>query len=460
MTYDTFQQGPGEYIPIIIASLLLTLVAYGAFPLIFARVRKQPITKNKYTLICYGFNFFINLIFIIISVEESGQATSGGAYLLWTFVFTLLGARVLKKRSILAGSAPRVKPNITKDAITPNEETHTDNVAKTTEESLTTESETAPYRICLSYASEETSNKHGCLSDLQLEKDNASAVEEKGLVTEDTLNKKNKFCSRCGKLIDSETKKCTGCGKQYFKGIPWEKMPIVGLVLILIASCALNVYQHQEMKEIEFNAKMHQSEIKELTNNNKELNQEITDLSNDLDACEAKLAFYDEAVVFVEDDGTNLYHKYECDRFIGSSFWAYNIENAEYKGYEPCDLCYKTNNPTDSLTEEFYQAQAEREQTSITSNTVGVRTISFTDEFTAKYIYAKLENSKNSEEDIVAILDEYGSNQGGGQLYVIEPGYFVEEVDSWCFDPSRKRGDVAIIENAYGYSVCYFSGWL
>ena len=40
---------------------------------------------------------------------------------------------------------------------------------------------------------------------------------------------------------------------------------------------------------------------------------------------------------------------------------------------------------------------------------------------------------------------------------MIEPGVFVEEIDEWCFDRNRKIGDVAIIKNYYGYSVCYFS---
>ena len=55
------------------------------------------------------------------------------------------------------------------------------------------------------------------------------------------------------------------------------------------------------------------------------------------------------------------------------------------------------------------------------------------------------------------MMDEYGPNQGGGQLYIIDPGDFVEEIDAWCFDPDRKPGDYAIIENPYGYSICYIS---
>lgn len=38
-----------------------------------------------------------------------------------------------------------------------------------------------------------------------------------------TINKtpSNCFCRKCGKPIDQTTKKCTGCGKQYFKGLKY-----------------------------------------------------------------------------------------------------------------------------------------------------------------------------------------------------------------------------------------------
>jgi cell fate regulator YaaT (PSP1 superfamily) len=47
-------------------------------------------------------------------------------------------------------------------------------------------------------------------------------------------------------------------------------------------------------------------------------------------------------------------------------------------------------------------------------------------------------------------MDKYGAEQGGGQLYLIDPGVFVEEIDAWCFDPSRKPGDYAIVETVRG----------
>ena len=72
-------------------------------------------------------------------------------------------------------------------------------------------------------------------------------------------------------------------------------------------------------------------------------------------------------------------------------------------------------------------------------------------------IYNEWLAGEATEDSFAALCDKYGAEQGGGQLYMTEPGWFVEEVDQWCFDRTRQAGDVAIIENAYGYSICYFS---
>lgn len=53
-----------------------------------------------------------------------------------------------------------------------------------------------------------------------------------------------------------------------------------------------------------------------------------------------KIDFVDEFIVFVEDDGTNLYHKYECFKFKDNSFWAFNVEAAIYEGYTACPYCH------------------------------------------------------------------------------------------------------------------------
>ena len=89
-------------------------------------------------------------------------------------------------------------------------------------------------------------------------------------------------------------------------------------------------------------------------------------------------------------------------------------------------------------------------------STLAVRTITL-DSFMAEFVISLWELGDATETTMIEIMDEYGADQGGGQLYIIDPGTFVKEIDVWCFDPARQPGDYAIIENSYGYSICYIS---
>ena len=88
---------------------------------------------------------------------------------------------------------------------------------------------------------------------------------------------------------------------------------------------------------------------------------------------------------------------------------------------------------------------------------VGLRTISVSDEKTAQKIMDAWRDAGATEEAMIALMNEYGVEQGGGQLYLVQPGEFIEEVDDWCFDRVRKVGDVVILKTAYGYTICYLS---
>ncbi len=97
MFYEVFLQGPEVYIPVLIASCIATLVGYGTFPLTFAIVRKKPITKKKYRRLCYGINIVVMFLFVFIN----GEASSGGPYLLWSWIFSSWGVRILEGKDLL-----------------------------------------------------------------------------------------------------------------------------------------------------------------------------------------------------------------------------------------------------------------------------------------------------------------------------------------------------------------------
>ena len=71
---------------------------------------------------------------------------------------------------------------------------------------------------------------------------------------ENNIKKKyrTKFCKLCGGQIDDHTKKCSGCGKQYFKGIKFNKflMTIIVLSAIILISAIINIVQFIEIENL------------------------------------------------------------------------------------------------------------------------------------------------------------------------------------------------------------------
>ena len=98
---ELFQASPALFFLVLILSLVVTLFVYGAFPIIFAKIRKMPITKKKYKRLCFGINF----IGIILFVALDGGA-SGGPYILWTWIFSNYGVKILEVKGLLADVTP------------------------------------------------------------------------------------------------------------------------------------------------------------------------------------------------------------------------------------------------------------------------------------------------------------------------------------------------------------------
>ena len=51
-----------------------------------------------------------------------------------------------------------------------------------------------------------------------------------------------------------------------------------------------------------------------------------------------------------------------------------------------------------------------------------------------------------------------GSKENGGLYEDVYPGQMVTNFNDWCFDETRKTGDVGIVESEYGYHIMYFVG--
>ena len=94
--FELFQESPILFFCLLLLSAVTTVLIYGAFPIIFAKARKTPITKKKYKGLCYGINIIGMAFFVVLN-----GASSGGPYLLWTWIFSNYGAKKLDAKDLL-----------------------------------------------------------------------------------------------------------------------------------------------------------------------------------------------------------------------------------------------------------------------------------------------------------------------------------------------------------------------
>ena len=69
------------------------------------------------------------------------------------------------------------------------------------------------------------------------------------------------------------------------------------------------------------------------------LQEQLTSLQTSYAVASEKANFMDSYVVFVNNDGSGLYHTYDCSQFKRDSFWAYSRKLAQSNGYDPCPQC-------------------------------------------------------------------------------------------------------------------------
>ncbi len=69
------------------------------------------------------------------------------------------------------------------------------------------------------------------------------------------------------------------------------------------------------------------------------LEGQLSTMTTNYNTAQAKVDFMNSYVVFVNNDGSDLYHKYDCANFAKSNFWAYSPKLAENYDYAACPNC-------------------------------------------------------------------------------------------------------------------------
>ena len=142
--------------------------------------------------------------------------------------------------------------------------------------------------------------------------------------TEPTIQKPNKkvrYCSKCGGVIDTKTQACTACGKKSFWRKLFNKKTILPIILsfLLLVSFVVNILLGYTLAYYV------------------ERNYEIW---TQYYSCKEKTDFFDKHIVLIADNDQIYYHKYDCPRYDPDEhFKAFNENYASYLGYKPCSRC-------------------------------------------------------------------------------------------------------------------------
>lgn len=152
-----------------------------------------------------------------------------------------------------------------------------------------------------------------------------------------TPTSKQRYCKYCGGAVDSISKKCGKCGKQYFRWrIKGRTCLTIITIALVISLCFSNAYLYIR----------YHKETTAMTSQINELKAQLNERSYTIRDLRSEIAFFDEHIVFVSGTNSNRYfayanryHKFGCSYFDSSTFWAYNTKQAESKGYSPCPEC-------------------------------------------------------------------------------------------------------------------------
>lgn len=148
-------------------------------------------------------------------------------------------------------------------------------------------------------------------------------------------NRKRRFCKFCGSEIDQNTKKCTGCGKQFFllKRI-YKNAALIILIVLNIIIITLFVFLDIEYRDTKELLEINRDAVQKHLSTIKELNDENFDLSKKAD-------FLDEHICFTtKTDSGYRYHKYGCYHLDNRDTYYWFIEDARREGYTACLDCY------------------------------------------------------------------------------------------------------------------------
>ena len=130
--------------------------------------------------------------------------------------------------------------------------------------------------------------------------DTEVAIETHATVPEKKILPNARFCSRCGAVIDSTTKKCTGCGKQYFKA---KRLMFIFIPVLLCAVLLSAGVYFITVNEVIPMQKYSEAEQMHLEGNHKAAATAFAELGNYKDAAQRALDCQNDQAIYYIDNG-------------------------------------------------------------------------------------------------------------------------------------------------------------
>lgn len=158
---------------------------------------------------------------------------------------------------------------------------------------------------------------------------------------------KKLFCKHCGASCENGAAYCPNCGKRVrFFSRQQNKSPITGIFLcisivvnvLLLSALGLALITNSELEHA--NEGLIQN-VQAITRERNLLEYENDGLTQTMNNYYDYYHFLQNNIALVIDPNGGVYHTFGCHFFQNcDTYWAYNVELAESKGYRPCEVCH------------------------------------------------------------------------------------------------------------------------
>lgn len=171
---------------------------------------------------------------------------------------------------------------------------------------------------------------------------------------------KQLFCRNCGSPIEAETKKCTGCGKQYFRRrrllLPSAFLSVLLSLAVMVGAIVWQNFQISDLRsdmttktdevssledklsEAEKTIEKKEESLRTKEEENRRLTTERNSLMTEKNQYYAAYSILKYNVYFLGDDGR--YHEYGCFLLDADDMWSFPRSSVDYfDDYESCPYC-------------------------------------------------------------------------------------------------------------------------